>query len=65
MKRCSLAQVPPYCYMAGGRSHEEATIETMKVLRSRYAIDALSILWQLRRSCGTNREPNQQVAGDE
>jgi len=62
MKRCTLAQVPPYCFMAGGLSHEEATVEAMKATGSRHAADALTILWQLRRSCLVIGLPNQQEA---
>lgn len=62
MKRCTLSQVPPYCFMVGGRTHEEATIEAMKATRSRNAADALLIFWQLRRSCLVVGQTEQQEA---
>ena len=65
MKHCTLSHVPPYCFMAGARSHEEATAEAMKATGSRHAADALMILWRLRRSCLVIGLPNQQEANHE
>jgi hypothetical protein len=62
-KHFTLAETPPYCFMANGRTHEEATVEAMSATGSRYAADALMILWQLRRSCLVIDQPDQKEAG--
>lgn len=41
--------IPPYCHLTASDSPEEAAAEVMRIFGTRYAVDALAILWQLRR----------------
>jgi hypothetical protein len=51
------ATVPPYCYHRPGMSAEEATVEAVKAHRITMAIEALGLLWQLRRVALNDRTP--------
>jgi hypothetical protein len=47
---------PPYCYLQPGTSPEAAALACVKALHIEVPVDALAILWELRRSCRTSHE---------
>lgn len=49
-------QVPPWCHLSGDRSPEEAAAEAMKAHKTASAIDALVLLWNLRRVADADTE---------
>ncbi|HEY3433004.1 MAG TPA: hypothetical protein VGK09_10700 [Rhodocyclaceae bacterium] len=49
-------QVPPWCHLSGDRSPEEAAAEAMKAHKTTSAIDALVLLWNLRRVAAADAE---------
>jgi hypothetical protein len=40
---------PPYCYLQPGTSPEAAALACVKALHIETPVDALAILWELRR----------------
>jgi len=48
-KTAAVDQVPPYSFYLPGMDAEEAAEAAVKALRTPHLIDALALLWQLRR----------------
>lgn len=43
------ANVPPYCYRAAGMSAEEGAVQAVKEMGVSTLVDALVLLWEMRR----------------
>ena len=44
-----ITAAPPYCYLVPGVTPEAAALEAIKALHIETPVDALAILWELRR----------------
>lgn len=44
-----ITAAPPYCYLVPGVTPEAAAMEAVKALHIETPVDALAILWELRR----------------